>query len=1318
MKNLIPYFIADKFDNKENSGSLTGSVLSLDLKGFTRMTEELMKNGKYGAETLSDVINTVFEPVIRVIHENGGFVSAFIGDAITAVFPGEFSDISRASAENILSDFKKKATINVEKNRFNIEVRIGIAFGNIEWRIINSDKRSVYYFFGNTVYSAAEAQQSAEPGRYKIGKVRVKQSAKIAKPEYSKADKINLKTLKRFIPDNVITMNTTGEFREIVSVFISFDEKKLNTEAFSKFLCDRSVQYKGYLNKIDFGDKGGIALIIFGAPTAFENSPENAVSFAFDTVKTFKGLKIGIAGGTAFCGFAGSSERCEYTALGKVVNMSARLLTRCDENSIVLDEKTALFGFKNYTVKKLGSFEFKGFEGKLKIFTPERSQKNTGRSEKSIFVGRVKEINDILKFAEPIFKKSSSGIIQINGDPGIGKSKLVNAVRHQIVKRNANWFYLSCDDTLKKSFNPFVYFFNNYFGIDDSNTGPENLRLFSSKVSNLNKQMSGDGLINFEAMKYFIGRLLGIDIKDPVFERLEKKEVYENTLFSIRSFFHLQSKSLPTVIEIDDIHNIDQCSKEALEAIFRNSAITPICLIASSRFDSGGSVFDLKIKEITVTHMNLTSLDRKSVDSLAENILGSKISPALSELIWQRSSGNPFFAEQTALYLKESGGVIKKGRLLDLRSTGLVIPERISSIIISRIDKLSSELQKLIRTASVLGKEFSVKLLSAVLNKKDLSTSLDKAENEAIWDKTSEIFYIFRHALLRDTVYEMQLKKTLRELHLSTAKTIEKIYSNEIEKHLGDLAYHYEKAEIREKTKKYLDLAGDFCTNNFMNSEAEKYYTKLLGYCDTELETAIAKKNLGDVLFRQGKWKSAERILRQSFASAKRSGDPKQIIVSGISLAELIGEKGEFDKAVILFNNFLKTAEKNRLTEQKYHLYVNLGVVIRQLSAGNDKAVKYYKESLRYFKKKKYFSDITAIYDNLGVTYSNMGDYKKGEYYYKLAEGTALKHDDLFSLMNIYNNAGMVSSYRGDYKRSLDLYSKSFELALKLGIKRHEGIIFGNFAATYFYKGDYHKALEYCLKGIDNAKLLGDEVNECHIISTAGVIYRKLGQPEKSLECFEKQKELALKMNAMQLYSIAIGNIAFMFTLTGEFEKSNKMYEEAVQLSTKADDKISMAINFSNMADNYKYLKDYSRSLELYKKAIGISEEHDLKFHLVSVYCYISEVYAEMKKTKDALSYSEKCRNIALELDRKDFLFKCDLAQTLLDDSNPSAERVKFLLSLDKDSLSEEEKASLYKAVYKISGSKEFKKKALTLYTGLYKKLKYYDYKKAMEELK
>lgn len=105
------------------------------------------------------------------------------------------------------------------------------------------------------------------------------------------------------------------------------------------------------------------------------------------------------------------------------------------------------------------------------------------------------------------------------------------------------------------------------------------------------------------------------------------------------------------------------------------------------------------------------------------------------------------------------------------------------------------------------------------------------------------------------------------------------------------------------------------------------------------------------------------------------------------------------------------------------------------------------------------------------------------------------------------------------------------------------------------------------------------------------------------------------------------------------------------------------------------------------------------------------------KKTKEALSYSEKCRTIALELDRKDFLFKCDLAQTLLDNSKPSAERVKFLLSLDKDSLSEDEKASLYKAVHKISGSKEFKKKALTLYTGLYKKLKYYDYRIAMEEL-
>lgn len=1318
MKNLIPNFIADNFEKNESTGSFYGSVLSLDLKGFTKMTEELMQNGRYGAENLSDIINSIFEPIINTVHKNGGFISAFIGDAITAVFPDKFSGNSVITAENILDYYSRHKTVTVEKSTFKIELRIGIAYGKIQWGIINGDTRSIYYFKGDTVYRAADAQQSVKEGEYKIDstELRIKNTAK--NNIESKNENISSCTLKKFIPDNIIKMKTKGEFREIVSVFISFNDGKTDIKEFFRFLCDKSCEYKGYLNKVDFGDKGGIALVLFGAPTAYENSPENAVSFAFDAVKLFKGIKIGISKGVAFCGFIGSTARGEYTALGKVVNLSARLLTKCDDGGIILDEKISACSFKNFTVKQAGSYEFKGFKNKLKIFVPERTKSGIKSSDRNIFIGREKELKHIHNFIMPLFEGKNAGFLQINGDPGIGKSRLISAARSSVEANSVKWFYLSCDDTLKKSFNPFDYFFKNYFCIDEKNTAQENLKIFSGKFSEIKKLKSYESLINYNVMEYFIGRLIGLEIRNEAFESIGKKEIYENTIFSIRSFFHLLASSAPVIIEIDDLHNIDICSKDAVESVFNNSENFPLCLIASSRFNSDGSVYNLNIKAPVPEFISLTCLDRNSVNSLSESILGSKLSPRLSEMLWHKSTGNPFYTEQTSLYLKESGCLTKKGEILELSSTDIEIPDRISAIIISRIDRLSSELKKLIRTASVLGKEFSVKLLTAVLKRKNISTELDKAEKEAIWDKASEIFYIFKHGLLRDTVYEMQLKKTLRELHFTTAETIEKIYSGEIKTHSGELAYHYEKAEIRNKTKYYLNLAGDFCMENYMNSEAEQHFTKLLSYCDTDIETAIAKKNLGDVLFRSGDWKKSEKILRESYSDAGRAKNAQQTVISGLSLAEVIGETGGIDKAVRLFNKLLKISVKNDLENEKYHIYVNLGVLYREISGNYKRSVQFYEDALKYFIEKKSNDDVTAIYDNLGVTYANTGNYKKAFHYFRLAEKSALKNNDLFGLMNIYNNEGFIHSYRGEYDKTLAVYDKSLELAEKLGIKRHEGIIFGNFGAAYFYMGEFQKALDYCLKGLDVSKQLGDEINECHMMSTIGVLYRKLGHPEKSLECFEKQKDLALKMNIKNLYSIAIGNIAFMFTLTGEFEKSNIMYEESTKLCLETDDKVSLVTNYLNMAENYKYLKNFRRSLKLYEQAIKISTELDLKFHLVPAYFYSSEVYKELNDLKSALDNLEKCRSVATELNRKDYIFKCAVAFNLIDNSKPAADRVKLLISLDSDELSEEDKAMLYKAVFKISGSKEFKKKALKLYTELYKKLKYYDYKMAVNELK
>jgi len=109
MLNLIPRFINDRLAGEGSTpggglsaeagssaeaspsveGSFPASVMYVDIAGFTGITEEMMRKGRHGAEELSELINRIYGPLTKTIHDGGGFISTFAGDGVTAVFPGD-----------------------------------------------------------------------------------------------------------------------------------------------------------------------------------------------------------------------------------------------------------------------------------------------------------------------------------------------------------------------------------------------------------------------------------------------------------------------------------------------------------------------------------------------------------------------------------------------------------------------------------------------------------------------------------------------------------------------------------------------------------------------------------------------------------------------------------------------------------------------------------------------------------------------------------------------------------------------------------------------------------------------------------------------------------------------------------------------------------------------------------------------------------------------------------------------------------------------------------------------------------------------------
>ncbi len=162
MKNLTPKFILKKFKENQFNGTFKAATMFLDISGFTAMTQTLMKNGKEGAEILTEMINQVFTPSIDEIYNNEGFITAFVGDAFNAIFPEKTELSVLFAASKINRIFNEIGFQNTKFGEFKLSVKIGISFGKVEWGIIQNEKQNTYYFKGDAIDNCSKCEKNCE----------------------------------------------------------------------------------------------------------------------------------------------------------------------------------------------------------------------------------------------------------------------------------------------------------------------------------------------------------------------------------------------------------------------------------------------------------------------------------------------------------------------------------------------------------------------------------------------------------------------------------------------------------------------------------------------------------------------------------------------------------------------------------------------------------------------------------------------------------------------------------------------------------------------------------------------------------------------------------------------------------------------------------------------------------------------------------------------------------------------------------------------------------------------------------------------------
>lgn len=1338
MIKFIPHFIQEQLLTNKRHGSFEAYTVFVDMSGFTRLTETLLKQGNEGAERLSTILNAIFEPMVRQVYALGGFIPYFAGDAFTGIFPLEKCECDATKLLALAQrQFELLDAASISFREFKIGIKTGLSFGEVEWGIVGEAHKS-FYFRGPAIEGCAKGQMHAQQQEIIVDErfknallprtVSLTQRGDSGyyvvdeKPDVNdlplpaalNLPKLEPNVLSQFLPKTLLEFTPRGEFRTVVSVFISFEGiteyEQLNSLATE--VLNQIHNFSGYFKEIDFSDKGGVIVAFFGAPVSYENNVERALEFTLALqdellpLQIEHGLrfKVGIAEGIAYAGVIGGKERSQYAAVGNRVNIAARLMMSATWGEVLVDE--AVHKNRNFRFLHTGDISYKGLNTPIPTYRLNGRNQQEHRPFEGAMIGREAEIGQLEQFAMQAFETPQASVAYVYGEPGIGKTRLSYELRNRLRKRRSPyWMVCQSDQILRKPFNPFVFLLKNYFGQKSTNSPEANLQSFEREFKVLLDELVNLSDPATEGIKREIVRtkpvlaaLTGLKTTDSLWNELDAKGRYQNILAALSALIQAEALLSPVVLELEDGHWYDDSSIDFLAELAGRIRQMPVFILVTSRYDDEGNkpkIIPPAVLEkngLPMLEIDLNILDSEAMHGFASQRLKGKISPELVELLLRTSNGNPFYAEQMLEYFMESGQLEERPNGWMVKDQNVRVSDSIQSVLTARIDRLSSLVKETIKAAAVIGREFELPVLAEVMRANEelvlqngnssavLKEQVQTAEKAQIWQAMNELRYIFRHSLLREAVYDMQLKTRLKELHQHIGEAIEKLYEPNLEQRYVDLVFHYELAEDEDKLREYLQKAADYAKEFYQNQQALHFYDKLISILDKQgnlfekAKTLIKKSSILELI---GRWEEAEELAREALEVATTVNDSKVLGRANDAIGHLLVLKGRYEEA----NGYLETAaaffgaaHDDRGTSK---VYGHLGTLYFRQGKYED-AKLYFIRSIQMAQLYKHTSSLAQIVATLGLTYMNLGKYDDGIRWQQSQLEACQKVNDRQGMATLLTNLGIVHFEKGEYDLALDCYQRGLDLAEELGNKQLTSIAIGCVGTVWQRKGRFDIAEQHFQRDLAITEELGDKQGIC----------------------------------------IALGLMGDLYSVMGKFEDAIVYMEQNLKLAKELGYRKGIAKSQNILGDIYFYKNDLETSLNYYNDSIETTRSIGNKLVLGFSLAEKSNVLLAKGNPEEALTSLREATEIAQEIKHPDLLFEVRLMAGKLAVQKGNMEEAKnvfdALLSLKRGRRDE----ALVQFEYsKIETGGEHKARALVLFKELFKETPMHVYQLKLHEL-
>ncbi len=639
-----------------------------------------------------------------------------------------------------------------------------------------------------------------------------------------------------------------------VSGFTAMSEK-LDAEEVSTVLndCFKGLisivyKYEGVIDKF-IGDE---IMAIFGAPLTHENDPERALRCSMEMMEYMErfnqlspvvlpeplGLHISMNTGMVVAGNVGSDLRMNYSIIGDTVNLASRLKHVAERGEIVVSENTYKIISSLVNAEEPRMLDIKGKSEPAKVYNilslKGGIEPGTRITQKSPIIGRDQEIGQLKNAIGQVLQKKEERLF-IRGEAGVGKTRLkLELIQHAQLSGITSYEGRCSSFEINTPYYLWTTLLKNILQLKPDTGESETRKRLHDMLQ----------ILSMEKHEPYLATLLSLRYEEILLEEDQerKKRIYE----SLKGFLQALAQRKPSLFLLEDIHWIDRFSQDLLTYLFAEKDLAPAMFVTLFRDEY---VHSRELIEKGGMLIDLNRLSRADAEKLmCARLQAEELPSNLSELLYKRSEGNPFFIEELVKTLLDKKIVTVKKQKLEILKTDFesILPETVHGVIMSRIDQLEEKLREVLYGASVIGREFDKSLLKEILKRKE---TVDPALAELLSldlifesEEAKELAYLFKHYLIQEVAYNTILQKKRKQLHKLIALAIEKVYAEKLMDFYELLSFHYEKAEEWEKAADYLNRAGRKMRDTFTQEES-KGFTKRKDAALEQLFASEAEKS-------------------------------------------------------------------------------------------------------------------------------------------------------------------------------------------------------------------------------------------------------------------------------------------------------------------------------------------------------------------------------------------------------------------------------------------------------------------------------------------